>query len=130
MILLKNHYFIPKLVTCIVGAAFGVFMIIYGIINPIYHYPSYLSSKTFGADYYTEQYNATASVVNRLNGVIYALDDIGRIVCIAIGVAFLLGFLLAFFCVLGKNQAIKVENKQIEQNNLMSQAIPTNNTAL
>lgn len=131
----KNAFFKTKLIICIINVAFGIFMVIYGLSGEFKGYADYSNSMKFGADFYTEEYSATKNAANNLGYLINSLNDLGTVICIAIGMAFILCGLFALFCVLGNNKKTTADNTypmqqqdvNSDNNNNLPYSSPSNN---
>ena len=117
----KSDFYVPKLIVCIAGILFGCFMVIYGILNWFYYGSDFVDNMKFGGDFYTEQHAATASAANNLGAIHCTIDDIARIMFVAVGVAFILGFLLSLFVIIGNHNRYKAVQNKASSVNLMAQ---------
>ena len=122
----KSDFYVPKFIVCIVGILFGCFIIIYGITNDSHRYLSYVDTVEFGADYYTEQHAATVAVADNLCDIYCQINDIAQITFLTIGAAFILGFLLALFVIIGNHIRYKVEQNKALSANLRAQEFANN----
>ena len=86
----KKNFFKSKILVCSISIAFGLFMIIFGIIDNFKRHSEYTLSAKFGADFYTEQYAATKAAANNIADVSDTLNDLGIIICISFTVCKLL----------------------------------------
>ncbi|MBQ3049381.1 MAG: hypothetical protein IJC94_05445 [Oscillospiraceae bacterium] len=82
----------------VVGVLLGIAVVIWGIVfmfTPADHYSTYSSkSASFGADYYTYQYEATVDAVHNTAVTANNIRDIGRKLAVYSGSAFVVGGLL------------------------------------
>lgn len=67
-----------KKVFSIIGICFGIMIMIFGLLSLGGNYSSGTvnSNHRFGADFYTEEYDATATAANNTHSVVRALEDI------------------------------------------------------
>ena len=101
----KDYLFIPRMILCIAAIAVGVHLIATGLGKTnffgngdyVFRVRNYDESIEFGADFYTEVYQATAGAVANLGIIYYVLTDFADIFCIATGAGFVCGFGLKLF---------------------------------
>ena len=67
-----------KKVFSIIGICFGIMIMIHGVLSSTGHYSRSTVDDNirFGADFYTEEYEATATVANNTYSVVNALESL------------------------------------------------------
>lgn len=100
----KDYLFIPRMILCIAAIAVGVYLIETGLGKTDFFGNSFSSSMfdlvtsiEFGADFYTEVYQATAKAAQNIGEFYGAFYHFANVICIATGVGFVCGFGLKLF---------------------------------
>ena len=79
---------IPARIFSIIGLLAGVMFLIFGILTASGEfvdvgYGGYLTTNTYGADYYTDSYEAFVYIFNRICSIGYAIEDLGFVLGLA-----------------------------------------------
>ena len=105
-----------KKVFSIIGICFGIMIMIFGVLSSTGHYSRSTVNDNirFGADFYTEEYEATATVANNTYSVVNALESL-KVAFGQINIGFGGAITCYFFCVYAdaKNVAREV-NKTVK----------------